>query len=68
MPDLHAQLGFRFDCVVSGHLQHGNVEKCVAGAVGQLNEPEALVRGEPLDDGIDGRAAGGSILSRRSLE
>jgi acetolactate synthase-1/2/3 large subunit len=33
------------------------VEKCVAGAVGQLNEPEALVRSEPLDDGIDGQHA-----------
>src|SRR5262245_41650178 len=67
LPDLHAQLGFRTDCVVSGRLQHGNVEKCVAGTVGQLNEPEALVRSEPLDDGIDGGAAGGGILSRRSL-
>ena len=53
---------------VSGRLQHGNVEKRVAGAVGQLNEPEALVRSEPLDDGINGWAAGGGTLSRRSLE
>ena len=68
LPDLHAQLGFRIDGVVSGRLQHGNVEKCVAGAVGQLNEPEALVGSEPLDDGIDGRAAWGGILSRRALE
>jgi hypothetical protein len=35
-------------------LQHGNVEKRVAGAVGQLKETKALVRSEPLDDGITG--------------
>jgi hypothetical protein len=46
-------------------LQHGNVEKRVAGAVGQLNETKALVRSEPLDDGINGRAAWGG---QRSLE
>jgi hypothetical protein len=68
LPDLHAQLCFRFDCVVSGRLQRGNVEKRVAGAVGQLNEPEALVRSEPLDDGINGGAAWCGILSRRALE
>jgi hypothetical protein len=68
LPDLHAQLGFRIDCFVSGRLQHGNVEKRVAGAVGQLNEAEALVASEPLDNGIDGRAAWGGSLPRRSLE
>jgi hypothetical protein len=68
LPDLHAQLGFRFDSVMSGRLQHGNVEKCVAGTVGQLNESEALVRREPLDDSIDGQAAWDGILPRRSLE
>jgi hypothetical protein len=68
LPDLYAQLGFRIDCVVSGRLQHADMEKCVAGTVGQLNESEALVGSEPLDDGIDGRAACGGSLPRRSLE
>jgi hypothetical protein len=34
LPDLHAQLGLWFDRVVPGRLQHGNVQECVAGAVG----------------------------------
>src|SRR5262245_27701428 len=67
LPDLHSQLGFRFDSFASGRLQRGDVEKRVAGAVGQLNEPEPLVRSEPLDDGINGWAAWSRILSRRSL-
>jgi hypothetical protein len=68
LSDLDAQLGFRIDCFVSGRLQYGNVQKCVAGTVGQLNEPEALVGSEPLDDGINGGAAWGGTLPRRSLE
>ena len=68
LADLHAQFGFRIDSFASGRLQHGNMEKRVAGAVGQLNEAEALVRSKPLDDGINGWAAGGGTFSRCPLE
>ena len=67
LPDLHAELGLRIDYVVPRRLQHGNVEKSVAGAVGQLNESETLVLSEPLDNGINGRAAWSGVPTRRSL-
>src|SRR5262249_52390057 len=67
LPDLHAELGLRIDRLVPCCLQHGNVKKSVAGAVGQLNESEALVRSEPLDSGINGRAAWNGVPPRRSL-
>jgi hypothetical protein len=43
------------------------VEKSVAGAVGQLNKSETLVLSEPLDNGINGRAAWSGVPTRRSL-
>jgi hypothetical protein len=68
LTDLHTELGFRIDRVVPGSLQYGDVKKCVPGAVGQLNEPEAFLGIEPLDDGIDGRPARSRIFARRASE
>ena len=57
LTNLHAELGFRINPFVPGGLQDGDVQKCVPGAIGQLNKPEAFVQIEPFDDGVDGGAA-----------
>jgi hypothetical protein len=68
LADLHTEFGFRLDCFVPGRLQHGNVQKCVPRAVGEYNEPEAFVRIEPLDDGVDRRTAWGRTPASASSE
>jgi len=67
-PDLHAQLGSRIDRLVPGRLQHTNVQKRVPRAVCQGNETEAFFRIEPLDGGIDRRAAWSCALAWTSRE
>ncbi len=62
--NLHAQFGSGIDSVMPSRLQYRHVQEHVAGAVGQLNEAKALVRIEPLDDGVYRRAAWGTILAR----
>ena len=50
--NVHLKLGIRFHCLMSGCLQHGDVQENVARAVSQRDEPKALFRIEPFDRGV----------------
>lgn len=61
--DLDAQFGIGLNGVVPSRLQHGDVQKNIARAIGQLKEAKAFFRVEPLDDAIKCRPAGGRLFS-----
>jgi hypothetical protein len=49
---------------MSAPFQYGNVEERVARSVGELNEPEAFLCIEPLDDGVHRRTRRRRIRAR----
>ncbi len=52
LADLHAQLTARKHGLMPCTFQHGDVEKGIARAIPEFNEPEAFLGIEPFDGGV----------------
>src|SRR5688572_6327234 len=66
--DLDAEFGAGLNALMPSRLQHGDVQKNIARAIGQLSEAKPLLRVEPLDDGVKRRPARDGFFSGYSPE